>query len=241
MNVQHKDILPVRLQAGCGEFHRRALRGGWPMFRQIDTAPVAYARLSVSSIGARFQTSGTGRGTRFQNFVTGRGARFQNFVTGSRGTRFQNFGTGRGVGKRLVAAAGGNAVPFPVGKLPAEIAVFRHILAAQRLAVFVEFDAAAVGIYPYFSAGIAAYMQARLGSPPPGLEVVGLVLRETAVVENAELRTGRRPYHRVGLSAIVEAGPVEKTCRPAVLLVEFPSSGYAVHHSSRIGPVQRQH
>ena len=84
-------------------------------------------------------------------------------------------------------------------------------------------------------------MQARLGSPPPGLEVVGLVLRETAVVENAELRTGRRPYHRVGLSAIVEAGPVEKACRPAVLLIEFPSPGYAVHHSRRIGPVQRQH
>ena len=63
---------------------------------------------------------------------------------------------------------------------------------------------------------------------PPRFQIIGLILGESAVVQNAEFRVGSRIFQRIRLTAIVEACPIEEACTPRTLGIEFPPTLDAV-------------
>src|SRR3954454_3662397 len=68
---------------------------------------------------------------------------------------------------------------------------------------------------------VGKQMQHRLRSPP-GFVVEEVVLRESAHIDNAELRVYRRPSIRSRLAAIIEAGPREPSREPFARRIKLP-------------------
>ena len=58
---------------------------------------------------------------------------------------------------------------------------------------------------------------------PPGFEVEGFVLREAAVVQDAEFRERGGVLQGIGLTAVVKARPEEDAARPGMLRVVLPA------------------
>ena len=59
---------------------------------------------------------------------------------------------------------------------------------------------------------------------PGGFQVIGLILGEAAVVEDAELAARSGPYHRIRLSTIVDTRPPEYSSCPDVVAIELPTA-----------------
>ena len=78
---------------------------------------------------------------------------------------------------------------------------------------------------------------------PPRLQVERLVFGKSAIVEDAKFGACSRKLERVGLSAIVKAGPVKQPGKPGAVGVEAPSATYAVEYAvAAVGAaVERRH
>ena len=63
---------------------------------------------------------------------------------------------------------------------------------------------------------------------PLRTEIPGLILRKAAIVQDSELRTGGRIDQRIRFSAIVKAGPIEKSAEPRPFGIEFPATLNAI-------------
>ena len=68
---------------------------------------------------------------------------------------------------------------------------------------------------------------------PLRTEIPGLILRKAAIVQDSELRTGGRIDQRIRFSAIVKAGPIEKSAEPRPFGIEFPAPFNAVEQAVR--------
>ena len=118
------------------------------------------------------------------------------------------------------------------------------------MSVYRKLDLITVAIDPYgygralmpFQIPVRKNMKHRFFRPPC-LKIICLVLRETAIIQNAELGTCGREHHRIRLSSIVKARPVEQPAEPRSLIIEFPSPFYAVVKAVRpvFLPVMRNH
>ena len=122
--------------------------------------------------------------------------------------------------------------------LPTQVAVLRHLLSAQSFSICDKFHLGTVGVGPYvYLLALVAFkvpvgQQVQHGfAGPPCLQIVSLVLGESAVVENAKFRPCGRELQRVGFAAIVEARPVEQSAEPRALVVELPTAFNAVQQA----------
>ena len=118
-----------------------------------------------------------------------------------------------------------------VDSLPGEVTVLGHGFAAQVLAVDRQLHFVAVAVHPDVDAVALMALQVPVGQDvehrfvrPPGLQVIGLILGEAAIVQDAELRTRSRELHGIGLAAIVEARPIEQAGEVGTLVVELPAA-----------------
>ena len=134
--------------------------------------------------------------------------------------------------------------------LPLEMTVQRHPLFFELAAVDDQLHLLAVAVYPNGNGlslvpveiPVRKYMEHRRFRPPC-LQIISLILRESAIVEDTELRACRREYHRVRLTSIIKSCPVEESCKIVPLSIELPSSFDAVVQAVRamLGTVQCDH
>ena len=100
------------------------------------------------------------------------------------------------------------------------------MLASKGFASGFQGDLVAIAIDGIAAFGVpGSYVEGRLVCPP-GFEIPGLVLGETAGVQDSELGAECRVGKRIGFAPIIEARPKEKTCGPGSLGVILPASVY---------------
>ena len=148
----------------------------------------------------------------------------------------------------LLVARGHHAAGLVDG-LPLQVAVAGHPLTPQPLAVDGQLHLVAVAVGPQLNLLALMAVQVPVGEDverrlvgPPRLQVPGLVLPESAVVQHAELRLVGGERERVRLAPVVEARPEEAARRPRMFGIESPSAlDDVLHVVMRRVAVHRHH
>ena len=122
-----------------------------------------------------------------------------------------------------------------VDHLPRQVPVLGHGFAFQPFAVDRQLHFVAIAVNPDIYRVSFVACQVPVGQDvqhglvrPPSLQVVSLIFREAAIVQDAELRARSGKLHRVRLAAVVETGPVEQAGQIGTLVVKLPAALDAV-------------